>query len=171
VRRFAVSLLELVIAVVILGVLAAVTLPRLSRASPPPDQSNVLKTQLKVLRCAVERYTRDHGVFPGQRGDGSEAAGSEAALVNQLTSYTDAQGRVLENPSDSFHFGPYLREGVPGCAVRSDLAQRVHVVNGAGNELGGVEPGEVGWVYDCQTGRIRANAPGDDRTGQAYVTY
>ncbi|MCK4342851.1 MAG: prepilin-type N-terminal cleavage/methylation domain-containing protein, partial [Phycisphaerae bacterium] len=89
-----VSLIELIIALVILALLAALAIPRFSRAAAQPDEGAILRAHLKVLRVAIERYYQDHDVFPGCHADGLNPAGSEAAFIAQLTKFSDERGRV-----------------------------------------------------------------------------
>ena len=156
--------------VVILGILAVLAIPQLSRAAAP-DAGAVLARNLKVLRLASERYRQDHGVFPAQTGDGVHAAGSEAAFVAQLTRYTDAQGRASDT-QDSVHcFGPYLRDGIPPSPIPPhEGSSGVHMLTGSAPLT--FEPEAVaGWVYNCDTGGIAPNTDAADATGRSYASY
>ena len=171
--RPALSLAEFLIAAVILGLLAALTIPRFSRAADPPDGAAALRDDLRVLRVAIERYYLDHDVFPGRYGDGANSAGTEAAFVAQLTMYTDAQGRVSDASSPEFQFGPYLRDGVPpACIPPGQARSGVHLVGGAMPPTGVPEaPGKAGWVYNYETGQIIVNSTATDSTGRSYAAY
>lgn len=171
-HRYAVTLLELIIAIAVLGLLAALAIPRFSRAAAPPDVTNVLRADLRVLRVAIDLYQRDHGVYPAQRSDGRAAAGTPNAFVSQLTHYTDARGHVSDTPDEEHCFGPYLRDGVPPCPVaRGPHAHAVHVIQDATSltDVAGSVPG--GWIYNPETGHIIANSAESNARGRPYAFY
>lgn len=168
----AISLVELIVVVVILGVVAALAIPRFSRGAVNPGEAD-LKTDLAVLRTAIEMYFHDHGAFPGQRPAGAKGAeaGTAAAFVRQLTEYTNADGWASATPEARFCYGPYLRDGVPRCPVsEGGVSAGVHVIGG--EAVPGYAPGiEAGWIYNRETGYISANAPGVDTQGVRYDSY
>jgi len=167
-----INLVELVVVVVIFGLLAALAIPRLSSGATS-DAPQALRHDLAVLRSAIELYHLDHGFYPGQRGDGEGEAeeGSEAVFVAQLTRCSDASGGTAENRDAAFCFGPYLRDGIPGCPVEPHLGRtNVHVVRKD------VVPGfdasvQAGWVYNCDTGDVAVNSDAQDLRGASYDTY
>ncbi len=58
------SLLELVIVIVVMGILAAVAIPRMSRASKSAGEA-AAKTNLKLLEVSIEEYAAEHdGTYP-----------------------------------------------------------------------------------------------------------
>jgi hypothetical protein len=131
----------------------------------------VLTRNLKVLRLAIERYRQDHGVFPAQTGDGNHAAGSEAALVAQLTTHTDAQGRASDTQDSVYCFGPYLRDGIPPSPIPPhEGSSGIHMLTGSAPLT--FEPEAVaGWLYNRDTGRIAPNTDAADATGRNYASY
>lgn len=176
-RRPARSLLEVLVAVVMLGLVAALTLPRFGSAAASPDDTTLLRDRLRVLRIAIERYHQDHGVYPAMRGDGHYPAGTAGAFVSQLCAFTDADGLASDRRSERFCFGPYLRDGVPPCPAGAAPASSAVYVRSAGGEaaptqddLGGDVLGR-GWVYDPATGQISAATTAVDAAGRPYATY
>jgi len=167
------SLIELVVVVVILGVLAAMAIPQLSQGATNTAESE-LKTDLAVLRTAIELYYQDHGAYPGQKTAGTLAAGAgtAAAFIRQLTQYSDAEGRVSATFSETFCYGPYLRHGIPPCPV-SPAGPRagIHLIGGPA--VPGYTPTarETGWIYNYQTGYIAANSNSTDLDGVCYDAY
>lgn len=167
------SVIELVLAIVILGLVAALAIPQFSRAAVNPT-SNDLKTNLAVLRTAIEMYAQDHGFYPGQRHAGlaSAPAGSPEAFLLQLTQYSDADGAVSPTPTEQFRFGPYLRDGIPLCPVSVGRpSSQVHLIDGVTAPCFAPSARESGWVYNFNTGYIAANSPGSDEDGVPYDSY
>ena len=167
-----VSLIEIILAVVILGLVAVVTLPRLSRAAASPDSGAQLRADLKILRVAIERYYQDHVAYPGQQGDGMHPARTPEATVAQLTRYTNERGQTADRPDASHRFGPYLRDGIMPCpvAVRADLTG-VRVVVGTVDVGHFSAADDTGWIYNCETGQIAANSAANDAAGRRYASY
>ena len=171
-HRYAVTLLELIIAITVLGLLAALTIPRLSRAAAPPDTTTALRANLRILRVAIDLYQRDHGVCPAQRSDGQAAAGTPDAFVSQLTRYTDARGHVSDTPDAEHCFGPYLRDGIPPCPVATGPnAYAIHVIPDAALLAGVAGSAPEGWIYNLETGHIAANTAESDSRGRQYASY
>lgn len=171
-HRRAFNLVELLIAVVVLGLIAALTIPRLGRAADTPDDTAILRERLKVLRVAIEQYYQDHGAYPAQLGDGAHPAGSEAAFIFQLTRFTDERGQASDAASDRYCFGPYLRDAIPACPVGLTAGSASVCI------LGGTAPPAfqptaptAGWVYNGHTGQIAANSDQYDSAGRAYNSY
>lgn len=154
--------IELTIAAGLLGVVAALHALDRSQAAQRVDEASanradlreVVRGQLRILRCAIERYRQDHGQFPGC-DPGSVADGLDPAkvLVAQLTRRTDAAGRFDPSGDMLGHFGPYLQDGWPAWAG-GDAATIEFVTT---DELfSGDRLASAGWRYDCATGQIVA---------------
>ncbi|MCA9296151.1 MAG: prepilin-type N-terminal cleavage/methylation domain-containing protein [Phycisphaerales bacterium] len=62
-RRRGFTLVEIMIVVAIMGILAAIVFPKFVNATDDARES-ATKTQLRVVRTAVERYQADFGVDP-----------------------------------------------------------------------------------------------------------
>ena len=130
------SLIELVIVAAILAILAAIALPRLSRGSRGASDA-ALEADLAALQKAIDLFATEHdGQFPGAD-----------SIADQLTQYTDRQGKA-QDKKDSLHlYGPYLRAIPP-----------VPVGPRRGNtKIGSKEEDDVGWIYTPESGQIRAN--------------
>ena len=172
-RKNAFSIVELIVAVVILGVLAAMAIPRFSQGAVNRVEAD-LKTDLAVLRTGIEMYYHDHGTYPAQKPAGGEAAkaGTAAAFIRQLTQYTDAEGRARATPSDIFCYGPYLQNGVPPCSVSADRpSARIHLIAGEAVPAYDQTAADAGWVYNFDTGYIAANSPHRDAQDIRYDSY
>jgi type II secretory pathway pseudopilin PulG len=152
------SALEILVVLIVLGVVAAIVGPRMSRAAavPPDTREPLLVGQLRALRSAIDAYTIDHhSQFP--KGDVRQ-------ITAQLTQYTDRSGTVSAAPTPQCRFGPYLRE-IPAIPVGARKGQATLQLPRQNHQ--------AAWVYDPTTGQIWANtAPEDcDATGRCYSTY
>lgn len=135
-RAAAFSLLELVMVIVILGVVAALAVPRLSLAGKNASVA-ALTVDRAVLQSAIDRYEAEHNsTFP-----------AAAAIVDQLLKFTDIEGNASA-VGDSVHlFGPYMRR-IPALAHGPNVGAMTIAV----------EPAEgVGWIYVPSSGRIYPN--------------
>lgn len=172
-KRRTSSLVELIVAIVILGVLAAIAIPRFSRGATGGGELD-LKTNLAVLRTAIELYYDDHHAYPGQKTAGSPVAGAgtAAAFIRQLTQCTDAAGRVSATPSAVFCYGPYLQRGIPSCPLSPAApSARLHMISGAVMPAYDVTAAGAGWIYNYETGYIAANSARVDADGIRYDAY
>lgn len=174
--RKPVRLVEAFIAVGMLALVATAVAPRWGAAAPGtrsaagPDAA--LRQDLQVWRVAIEAYYRDHGVFPGQTDDGQNPAGTAAAVVAQLTGFTDEAGKVSTTPRGRFRFGPYLRRGIPACPVPPREGLRgLLVVRGSAAPAFQGEAKDAGWVYNCDTGEVAVNSNHLDGSGRAFLRY
>ena len=146
------SLIELVIVIVIIGVISAIAIPRLTRGANNAG-STALRGDLAVLRSSIELYRAEHeGKFP-----------TKAGISNQLTMYTKLDGtdaNVAVDVTGGRIYGPYLR-AVPTLPVGAKKGQTgILDVDGA----------TIGWIYDETAGTIKANCV-DAETDQDTVKY
>jgi prepilin-type N-terminal cleavage/methylation domain-containing protein len=145
------SLLELVIVLAVLGIVAAIAAPRLSRAGAGGSDA-ALAHDLSTLRKAIDRYAAEHcGTYP-----------SAISFREQLRRYTDESGAVSKQKEGRYIYGPYIA-GVPEVAAGP----------GKGNSKVAAAPGSgVGWLYNEVTGEIRVNAANEtDALGRRYADY
>jgi prepilin-type N-terminal cleavage/methylation domain-containing protein len=146
------SLLELVIAVTIFVIIAAIGIPRLSRGTRSAADS-ALGSSLALLRNAIDLYAAEHvDTYP-----------SEASVNEQLTQYSDRAGNVHATKNYTYIYGPYVRN-IPPLPVGARKGCTAIAV---------ADANDVGWIYDEDTGSIRANTTADeeDETGKLYSTY
>lgn len=137
------SLVELVIVVVIVGLLAAIAIPRFSRGAAGASDS-ALSGDLAVLRNAIEMYAAEHnGTYP-----------LASAFEAQLTQFSALDGTTSAAKDPAFPFGPYLH-AVPalktGTAVGNNSVLGVATIPTAQNGT------DDGWLYIQTTGQIYAN--------------
>ena len=165
------SLVELVIVIVILGIIAAIAIPRISSGSKNAGEA-ALRADLATLRNAIDWYYGEHNMtFPGAKTDGTNAANTEEALINQLTMYSDDDGTVSANKDDAFPFGPYVRGKFPSLPVGANAGEStVNVLDQVSPVAAAPGDGKA-WVYNSATGQIIANADETGNDGDTFDTY
>jgi type II secretory pathway pseudopilin PulG len=132
-----------VVVVMILGILAAIALPRMVNITGDATD-NAARSSLNTLRDAIETFaTQNAGAWPGE--------GGAADLQTDLR--------------------PYLRGPFPRCPVGPGVPDGVDVVS-AGTALFGTGSAAAGtdnmWKYDNTTGEIIINFPGNSKSGIPY---
>lgn len=155
------TLVELLIVVIILAIIAAVVFPQFSsRTSDAKDAA--YQSNLTNLQSAIERYNQEHdGVYPGANlaagatcGSGVDIApggpNTEAALVAQLTAYTNVGGRACTGKDATHKYGPYIKGSIPNNPKGTNNS--VTVINAG--VLGLTSATTGGWRYDTITGEI-----------------
>ncbi len=109
-RRSAFTLLEVIVVVLIIGIISAIAVPRISEAARM-SKVTALKSDLAVIRHSVQRYRIDHGRYPGY--DPTTGNPDSSWFIDQLTLYTDAAGNTSAAPSNQHVYGPYLPRPFP----------------------------------------------------------
>lgn len=159
IRRNGFSLVELVVVIVIIGILAAMAIPRLSRGSAGAADAS-LTGNLAILRNAIQHYAAEHnGAFP-----------TAAKFTEQLTKYTSAAGADSATKDATHKYGPYLL-AIPGCPVISGAAANTVLFDATNSPPAVDTTNGEGWVYNPNTGEIRANTNAADSTGKNYKDY
>lgn len=149
------SLIELVVVIMIIGVISAIAIPRMTRGVQNAG-ATALKGSLYVMRSAIELYRTEHeGKLP-----------AIASAATQLTQYTKVDGSDANAAPDVASgriYGPYLRKIPPLPVGFKKNSTGIAAADGAG----------VGWIYDDTTGTIKANCTDLelDQDGVKYNTY
>ena len=149
------SLVELVIVLVIIGVISAIAIPRLTRGASNSG-ATALKADLATLRNAVELYRAEHeGQFP-----------TKLNFVDQMTKFSNLAGATFSttaNVASGIVYGPYLKS-VPALPVGAEKSSTT---------VSDAAAADVGWIYDETTGNITSNtdASEKDQDGVLYNSY
>jgi prepilin-type N-terminal cleavage/methylation domain-containing protein len=159
------TLIEMLVVVIILGI---IIVPQIT-VSTEDARLNTLQSNLTTVRSAIEVYAAQHGNrYPGtySEADGTtpvaDNAASRAALLAQLTQFTDINGRVQATKDATFKFGPYLKLGaLPQNPYVSDPANAVDVACVFDqNDITAArvsDAGTAGWRYYAPIGLFFAN--------------
>jgi prepilin-type N-terminal cleavage/methylation domain-containing protein len=139
------SLIELTIVIAVLGVIAAIAVPRYTSATQGVKLA-ALKESLNAMRTAIGLYAVEHnGRLPNRKDNGGlDDEGKH--FVERLTERTDIDGKL----SSDGEFGPYLRS--PDFPT-NPFNERNDV------RTGGAPAGDDsdGWHYDQNTDRFSAD--------------
>ena len=161
------TLVELLIVVVILGILAAMTLPRFHSYTVQAKEAAV-KDSLRILRNTIEIYTAEHnGVPPGYLNGNTDSSPTELIFWLQLICATNSGGQIAMAGADDFECGPYLSDHA------NNAVNGLTTVSMVSNEASFPEapPENVGWVYQASTRTIKLALAGTDSEGVSYFDY
>lgn len=146
-------MLELVIVVMILAIVAAIAIPRMSRGSQAAAEV-ALENDLATLRRAIELYTVEHDGRPPP----------VANIRRALLEYSNRAGTSFSPTKDTKHyFGPYMRT-LPTLPL--GIKEGNEAISEADGEI-------IGWIYDPATGEISANTTSSEKDagGVLYSNY
>jgi prepilin-type N-terminal cleavage/methylation domain-containing protein len=159
------TLIEILIAVMVLGILAMITIPQLMDTSEDAKLAT-LKTNLNYLRDAIRLYYHEHNnTYPGERNENGEAVGNPSvaatAFERQLERYTDVDGRV-ETIKDATHkYGPYIRgQTLPENPFNGSIGVKCDITTTDITER--TSDGTTGWKFYTKTGIFIANDAAHD---------
>ena len=166
------SLVELIIVVVIIGLLAAVAIPRLSRGTVGAAEGT-LRKDLKTMRTAIDMYKAEHGgTPPGQKPvEGPRSnLGTVDDFALQMFGITNADGRAVAAGHPDAR-GPYLA-APPRLNVGKNAADHPSTMFfRTSPNLTADDALPAGWLYNPNTGQIIANTQDTDRQGTPYQNY
>lgn len=150
-RRRAFTLVELVMVVTIIGMVAAIAVPRISSAATNA-RLNALSATVVEVQKAIDTYYAEHSKYPGYNPVGGAPDGN--AFVLQLTKYSSDAGRSNSTYGAPYFFGPYLRAPFPANPFNN--LRTVHVK--ANHASPSPSDGSVGWVAVLSDGSFGLSA-------------
>ena len=161
------TLIEILIVVVLIGIMAAMVIPKFSTAAAESRESMLLEN-LRILKAQIGVYRAQHwDVAPGYPNGDTSINPTEADFVAQLTLYTDENGITNAVQTDRFKYGPYMREipenpinGLPTVEIITD-----------GGALPGAGDDSHGWICRPEDLTVLADAAGTDSHGEDYYNY
>jgi prepilin-type N-terminal cleavage/methylation domain-containing protein len=160
------SLVELMIVVAIIGILAAMVIPKVQDYSAQAREA-AAKENLMTLRSAIELYASQHnGIPPGYPNNNVMATPDTLNFVLQLVKTTNASGTVGDKGTPGFIYGPYLSK-FPNNPFNNNGYVRM-VANGAAFPSA---TGKFGYYYQPSTKTIRLDKPGNDTKGKPFSEY
>jgi prepilin-type N-terminal cleavage/methylation domain-containing protein len=163
-HRTAFTLVEILIVVIILGILAAIVLPKFSNASQSARQ-NTLKDDLRFLRQQVILAKAQHrDVPPGYPGGDAANSATAGDFITQMTAMTDNKFNIIGVGPNAF--GPYLSQ-MPANPING-LDTIIIVANGSAIPA---PDDSTGWIYKPSTQEIVPNLSGNDSESTAFSTY
>ena len=166
-RQKAFTLVEILIVVLILGILAAIILPKFSNASATA-RASMLADDLRIFRTQTTVFQAQHfGVAAGYPNGNPNGAPTEAIFVLHMTKASNASGQTAEPGTPGFDYGLYLRE-IPENPVNGKNTVQM-IANGDNFPAAGDD--SHGWIYKPATLTFRADSPGADDKGKSYFDY
>jgi prepilin-type N-terminal cleavage/methylation domain-containing protein len=153
------SLVELVLVIVIIGIVAAIAIPRFAQ-STMRSRAHQVAMNLKILNEAIDRYHADHGNYPGPNLE------DETITQNgeQLIFRTNPAGCTEQETCFTVNlvYGPYLR-AIPD----NPFVDESFPVYTSGNPFNPEDGGILdltGWYFDHETGACNVSLYNSDVT-------
>ncbi|RPI64115.1 MAG: prepilin-type N-terminal cleavage/methylation domain-containing protein [Planctomycetaceae bacterium] len=157
-RNKAFTLVEILIVVIILGILAAIIVPKFSTASATA-RASMMADDLRLMRTQIAVFKSQHtDVPPGYVGLVIGATADEPTFIQHMTTVTTCVGR---------NFGPYLRE-MPVNPINNKSTIEI-IADGTTFPVAG--DNSHGWIYQPSTMTFKADSPGADDSNKAFIDY
>jgi len=146
------TLVELVIVIMIIGMLAAMAIPRMSRGAETADEA-ALAGNLHTVRTALLRYYVEHrNNFPGPDAD---------KVAAQLLGFTDMAGATSATSGGGFIYGPYL-VSIPAAPLGYNPGSSEIAIDASNSPPTPQPSSSAGWLYNPNTGEFQVNASDDE---------
>jgi len=161
------TLVELLLVLTMIGLLAAIVIPKFSNASAVAREA-MLADQLRMIRMQVAVFRSQHlGVAPGYPDCDTSAAPTQTALVNHLTMASDAQGDTANPGTVGYDYGPYI------FAMVENPVNGKSTVEIIGDDEAFPEAGDDshGFIYKPATLAFKADSAGTDENGKSFFDY
>ncbi|MCG3136742.1 MAG: hypothetical protein HJJLKODD_00578 [Phycisphaerae bacterium] len=129
-KKNAFSLVELVIVIVIIGIIAAIAVPRFSSATDSANRGNV-KASLEVMRNALDLYKAEINFWP-----------SNPTALTTTTTTTTPNGTV---------YGPYIRVFPTNPTLNTT---GVKIITSTATPATSDCTTTQGWIYNSSNGEV-----------------
>lgn len=164
------TLVELIIVILIIGILAAIVMPRFTSASQTAAGAALMQ-DLRYIRTQIQVYaSQHHSTPPGYPNGDMSASPSESVFLAQMLNPTSADGQVGTSNSPIFRFGPYLAE-MPRNPVNQESLIKVLGNGELMPPTPPTGPTSFGWIYKPSTAEFRPYVPGQDENGTYFYDY
>ena len=148
--RHGFTVMEVFMVIVILCIVAAVAVPRLSHAAEENRTSDMVR-KLHLLRSQLQLYKAQHaGLLPGQEVVGGDV--NQTDFIEAMTARSTVDG-----------YGPYINQMPENPFVDGDRADDITFVSDVDAVPTGLEG--TGWWLNTATGRFH---PCDSKFHTAY---
>jgi len=171
------TLVELLIVAIILAILAAIIIPQFASTTVDAQEA-ALRSNTSAMRSAIDLYRQQHGAYPAATAAsggtcsgtaGTGAAGTQQAMEDQLTRYSNMLGQTCSVPDAGFSFGPYVQDDdLPTNPITGTNA--ISIINTGDLEMTADGAG-LGWKYDSTAGKFMVNDTNNDSQGVPFITY
>ena len=166
-RQKGFTLVEILIVVLILGILAAIILPKFSNASATA-RASMLADNLRIFRTQTTVFQAQHcGIAAGYPNGNSGAAPTETAFVLHMTKASNDSFQTAELGTPGFDHGPYLRK-IPENPVNGKNTVQMIANN---EDFPAAGDDTHGWIYKPATLLFKADSPEADDKGRSYFDY
>jgi len=145
------SLIEILIAVAILGIIAAIIMPEVQGHIQQAKEA-ATKDNLRILRETIERYAAEHNDVPPGYGndDPINRAASGGMFIFQLTIQEKYLDKIPKNPFNNLN------------TIKAYQNNETMPTN---------PPCLFGWIYQPATRTIRLDSSQTDAQGVRYCDY
>jgi general secretion pathway protein G len=161
------TLVEILIVVIILGILAAMILPRFSNATAAA-RASMLADDLRIMRTQVGVFRAQHiGVAPGYPGGDTSLPPTEAAFTAHITLASNPRCETAPLGTAGYEYGSYFTQMPTNPLNEKSTVQIV----GDSAEFPSEGDDSHGWIYQPSSLIFKADSPGVDEAGKAYINY
>ena len=161
------TLVEILIVVLILGILAAIVVPKFSTASATA-RTSMMADDLRIMRMQLEVFRGQHlGVSAGYPGCDAGQLPTSDTFVAHITQSSDAAGNTAPAGTLGYRYGPYMSR-IPVNPVND---KDTVLVIGEGDAFPTEGQNLYGWIYQPSTLTFKPDLPGVDDTNRPYMDY
>ena len=171
------TLVELLIVAIILAILAAIIIPQFASTTVDAQES-ALRANASAMRSSIDLYRQQHGQYPAATAAtggtcsgtaGTGAVGTQQAIQDQLTRYSNAAGQTCSVADAGFVFGPYVQDdALPANPISGSSV--IAIVTTGDLEMT-ADGANLGWKFDTTAGKFIVNDTNNDSQGVPFVSY